>query len=362
MAERLIRSYKDSAQQYEQLFRAFIEQDEEAALAQMNESKKAINSKYSVFGLWCTRGAESSYYGYTDILGKYVISPQYKYADEFNAFGLAHVSETTVGSAGMLVENSGYIDKTGGYVIAPDSYSSTSSFSSCGLAMICVEEQGIGFIDTKGAVVIQPQYEKAYDFDDDGLAPVLDKNGKFGVINTAGEYVVDPKFEYIMAYQENGLAAARILTKYEGYEAYDVALWGFIDREGNMVIEPQIGEFSSYRPKDDIFSIEQDGRWGVIDYKGSWLVESDYPTEQEAKAQYDGEGDYGYSGEKLTPWIERNYVPKPTQTVPSTQSSSSSSYCKGCSKRLTAANSTIDSSKRYCDSCLMNTYNDVINR
>jgi len=357
-----VRGYKDSATRYEQDARLFYEQGEEQTAAQMEKNKKVEQRKMNPYGVW-VKSRASGQFGYVDISGNYVISPTYKFAEDFNEFGLARVSETIQFGTYALWESAGYIDVKGDYVIFPDAYLSIGPFSSCGLAMFNSEGKVLGFVDSTGKVAIEAQYLQAYNFDDGGLTVVQDKNKKYGVINVKGEYVAKPIFENITPYKENGLAAARSIVEQEGYEEYDVALWGFINRKGEAVLQPQIGEFSN----NYVYVVQQNEKHGIVNSDGSWLVKPTYATETEAKEQYKSLNSeythWGYSGENLAAWLELNYKPKsssPTQPSSPAQRPTGS-YCKECGKLLTTSNSTIDSSKKYCDSCLMKTYNDVIN-
>ena len=99
-------------------------------------------------------------YGYINIDGNVIITPQFDYAESFSE-GLALVK---------VDEKCGFIDKKGTIVITPQfDYWGTASFSE-GLA--CVKVDGkCGFIDKKGTIVITPQFDYAESFSE-GLALV----------------------------------------------------------------------------------------------------------------------------------------------------------------------------------------------
>jgi len=119
-------------------------------------------SKFSE-GLASVQASDSKLVGYIDKRGKFVISPRFYRAYEFEN-GLAEV-EAMNGKRGL-------IDKTGKYVIEPkfDNYTRFSE----GLAIVGVRENGefkYGYIDQTGKIVIEPQFYWA-GFFEQGLAVV----------------------------------------------------------------------------------------------------------------------------------------------------------------------------------------------
>ncbi|HBK98560.1 MAG TPA: hypothetical protein DD001_15185 [Microcoleaceae bacterium UBA10368] len=119
-------------------------------------------SKFSE-GLASVRASDSKLVGYIDKTGKFVISPRFYSAYEFEN-GLADV-EAMNGKRGL-------IDKTGKYVIEPK-FETYTTFSE-GLAIVGVRENGeqkYGYVDQTGKIVIEPQFERA-GFFDQGLAVV----------------------------------------------------------------------------------------------------------------------------------------------------------------------------------------------
>jgi len=68
----------------------------------------------------------------------------------------------------------------------------------------------------------------------DGLARVSigdDKTGKWGFIDKQGKFVINPQFDYISKFSD-GLAGVRVGDDKTGK-------WGFIDKQGKFVINPQ---------------------------------------------------------------------------------------------------------------------------
>lgn len=155
------------------------------------------------------------------------------------------------------------------------------------LATVCVDEL-CGYVNNKGEWHIQPKFVAADPFSKEGLAWVItydgvtdgaiyigdtykgaDANqhtrtpygGRFGLINSQGDFVIPPQyFGQIKPFSKDGLAAA---------EAN--GLWGFINRNGQWLIEPQfnrVGDFSA----NGLAPAEINSLWGYINASGQWVI------------------------------------------------------------------------------------------
>ncbi|MDF5711983.1 MAG: WG repeat-containing protein [Nostoc sp. S4] len=119
---------------------------------------------------------------------------------------------------------------------------------------------GVGFINEAGQVVIKQQFQDAQLFYE-GLAAV--KVGEsWGFINHKGEFVIRPIYTRVHPFSE------KLALVYSGEESPI-----FIDRRGNVVIEPKenwkfIGGF-----KEGLTPVEVKGKWGFINTKGEIAIE-----------------------------------------------------------------------------------------
>lgn len=229
-------------------------------------------------------------YGYIDRNGNVVIEPRFNGAYEFSE-GLA---EVYIGS------REGYINKVGEVVIEAR-FIFAKPFSE-GLA--CVHEEGetqLGYIDHSGNYVIEPRFNNAFSFSE-GLARIWTNNtpegGHTGFIDDTGEYVIPPEmqpFEYAfdMGDFHEGLAltAGDGFINYEGTEIIDgerfiyarrfseglaaaqevYGIWGYLDINGNMVIEPQYDDARIF--SEGLAPVEIEGRWGYIDIHGNMVID-----------------------------------------------------------------------------------------
>ena len=91
----------------------------------------------------------------------------------------------------------------------------------------------------------------------DGLAAVKIKN-RWGFIDKHGEIVIEPKYDDVCGFSE-GLAAVKVGKKY-----------GFIDRNDNMVIAPQFGFTIAF--SEGLAVVINDNDFLVIDKKGNTVL------------------------------------------------------------------------------------------
>ena len=91
-----------------------------------------------------------------------------------------------------------------------------------------------------------------------------------------------------------GLAAVRVSEK-----------WGFIDKNGNMVINPEYDKAELF--SEGLAAVALNGKWGYIDRAGRWVVKPQYEFADdfsEGFAGVVGNGKYGFinkQGELVIP-------------------------------------------------------------
>lgn len=171
--------------------------------------------------------------------------------------------------------------------------------------------QKFGFMDRNGNVVIEPQYEEVHLLQRgtpfpfvEGMAAV-NKNGEWGFIDIKGNMVIKPQFEEVSDFSEQGYAIGLfdddhmvffdktgktiniaeyltnlyfdsnfsedmvlIVDEYDGLALVELnGKYGFIDKTGKFVIEPQFRDASQFF--EGLAIIETiDFKQGVIDKSG----------------------------------------------------------------------------------------------
>lgn len=180
--------------------------------------------------------------------------------------------------------NFGFIDSDGNQIIAPtfpiegnlgdDVYPSLGIYPvvefSDGRARIQVGDFFV-FIDVSGEVVIEGNFVEAENFVD-GLALVTEltdeNNQKSYFIDVDGKRVFDLRssIDIIDQFSE-GLAEI-------GTKASRRYLRGFIDKRGQIAIEPKYEQVSAF--SEGISLVKMNDKWGAIDPSGRILIEPQY--------------------------------------------------------------------------------------
>ena len=229
-------------------------------------------------GLAAVQMQEHGFWGYIDHTGKLVIPPKFQFSESVPGTegvfsdGLAQFSA----DGGRLW---GYFDKNGNEVIKPQ-FDTTSVFSD-GLAAVQLGEESY-FINQTGQRVFESQdYVAAGPFSE-GLAPVAVKDAggtKYGFIDRTGKIVIQPQFDWVGRFSE-GLAMFGAGDK----SAAD-ATFGFIDTRGQIVIQPQYDYGYSSEPKaampDDLnfsdglalVTSDHGETWAYIDKRGAVVIQ-----------------------------------------------------------------------------------------
>jgi len=206
------------------------------------------------------------------------------------------------GLAPVLIDGKwGFIDTNGNLAIG-DQFSGVEPFSD-GLALFW-NEDGIGFIDTGGNIVIEPRFQEAGWFSEGRVVVTLrEASGGlvWGYVDTEGDWVVGPEDftgEHLLinqCYFSEGLARfqnrfvdreGRTVIERGGYpfsegfalislQGEDGSLrYGFIDREGNQVIEPRFEFADSF--SEGLALVKVEGKYGFIDESGEFVIEPVY--------------------------------------------------------------------------------------
>lgn len=255
-------------------------------------------------------------YGLIDRSGNLVLPPRYDSPIAFdssyrsqsdNYFDIAHGESLRPAE---INHKWGYIDKDGKEVIPPK-YSKAGPFRD-GWAQVQVGETW-GIIDREGKWVIKPQYSFIGPFCD-GVARVAVggmrleggfPKSKWGFINKKDDQIVPVKYDYALSFS-NGRALINIGGRWRGKSglSFQEGRWGVIDESGKFVVEPKI-EIPSGLPlhetgpavEADLLPVKYDGKFGYRDPRWNFAIEPQFDEARpfsEELAVVKLEGKFGY--------------------------------------------------------------------
>lgn len=224
-------------------------------------------------------------YGFINESGEFVVEPKYDQVYSFDEDGFSQV---------ILDGKWGLVNEKGEVVIEPK-YERMGMFVE-GLAGVKVGDKW-GFINTNGDVVIEPIYDSASYFDGRGLNLVrldgekfyINKkgervddtaayaaarlaegefgiasvNGKYGIVNSKAEYVVEPIYDQVITHGE--YAECRIGN-------HQCAVYKM---NGELVFDLPYNEIIVF-PEHKLIAVRDNNKWGFVDFEGNLVVDVQY--------------------------------------------------------------------------------------
>jgi hypothetical protein len=158
-----------------------------------------------------------------------------------------------------------YLDRAGKTVIGPK-YVEATCFRD-DIALVAENEDAWSYIDKTGKNLFNTSYKEATTFNED-LAFVVRKNEAPAVIDKSGKVQFTLNVAERADNFSEGLAAFSSLTP-------DGELWGFVNREGKVVIAPQFA-LAGFFAENYCSVSNKDGKWGFIDKDGKTVIAYQY--------------------------------------------------------------------------------------
>ena len=222
-------------------------------------------------------------WGFINRNGEWVIEPQFDKTKEFNS-GIAVVNKDKEWI---------YINTKGEQILTNISSDKIYDFKD-GFAVIR-EGDYVGFINTDGKTVVEPKFQKAFDFVN-GYAKVKE-NDKWGLIDTSGNYFVKTEYDGISNVYNGQIVANKgethgLVINGEFKEVVGAQdIWdfsvngkityakkndkiGFIDKEGNWIIEPTYDKVRAF--VNGLAPVSLDKNWGYINTSGEIVIPFEY--------------------------------------------------------------------------------------
>lgn len=225
---------------------------------------------------------ETGQVGYKDLSGETIIEPQYEAGMPFHN-----------GYAGVVIdEKIGFIDREGTIQINPR-FDKENMAAPWGDFILFQEGKDFGYMDFEGKTVISPQFDEVSPFVD-GIALVA-VEGKRGFINTDGKFVINPIYEQALPFSGEYTSVltddeemqiidrtGKVIQNFsdsdepgfvgEGLIGFkdDNDKWGYMDLEGEVVIEPQFKTATPFRYGIAVVKLKR--KYGLIDKTGKIIV------------------------------------------------------------------------------------------
>lgn len=188
--------------------------------------------------------------GYIDRSGEFVIAPQFKICYPFRS-DIAVVMDTAYNH--QLIDKKGKLlayndENIGNRKIFPPKESYPGAFKT---------ETGRGRLNTKGDTIIPPYYLSTGNLSN-GMYIVHAKDEKWGAYDPKGNLIIEPQFDRLWHFYE-GVANFSLKEKY-----------GFVNKKGEIVIEPKFDYASQF--KNGLAYVELKGKAGFINKKGHIVI------------------------------------------------------------------------------------------
>lgn len=205
-------------------------------------------------------------YGYANVNGEFVITPQFDYAGNF-ADSIACV---------RIGKKWGYINTKGEQII-PLKYANAYPFSD-GCAAIVVREKNkflFGYINTAGDDIVEPVYEHCVaQFAHQRSA--IKKDGKWAIINTQGEQITE--FEYFSVVISPKNKGYIMVTK-SGTLNDDGSIksnsWGIMNNDGKLITPLKYHVIRNFND-ENLILVSAGDLWGWVSMQGEEVIPLKY--------------------------------------------------------------------------------------
>lgn len=127
-----------------------------------------------------------------------------------------------------------------------------------------------GFVDLSGEVAMAPVFQHAHPFRDGACTVQVDRRA-WRIVDRHGLPLCDAFFGELGPLGAHGLARAAPSVAPDGHRAF-----GFVDRQGQWVIEPRFRQVRSFGEADTAAASLDGVHYGLIDTAGRWVLPPRY--------------------------------------------------------------------------------------
>lgn len=211
-------------------------------------------------------------WGRIDLEGNWIVPPLFDLPFEFTEGGIAFASYH--GNDELF----GIIDTQGNFIVEPV-YSHIPYYRGTSMAPLTDPTTGLcGAVDIYGNWSISPQYDQVSNADRYANGLVMIKacrNGLWGILSEDEQWIIDPIYERIDITQDGEMIVAQDAI---------TDLYGVMDREQNWIVQPEFTNIKGalpYRSKAEldltIFPAQDKSMlWGYINLNGEWVIEPQF--------------------------------------------------------------------------------------
>lgn len=241
--------------------------------------------------LCAVQSSESGLWGYAKLNGEIEISPKFEWTGAFTGDGIAPVKTedgefyfiSDTGNKKLAVQNIKDCEDLGlsinGIISAKDgdfyAYYNQDFEKIAGDYLYATAINGVGAVqEKKGWYLVDENGEKltkkAYESvvtDEKGIVYrnercFVSSKDQIVMIDKDGNEIGKKKFE-----------DAKLFGEADSYAAVEIdGKWGFVDKDGNVVIAPQFGNARSF--VNGYAAVEIDGKWGFINTDGKTVIDA----------------------------------------------------------------------------------------
>ena len=138
-------------------------------------------------------------------------------------------------------------------------------------------EDGWNLVNEKGEKITDELFDSIV-MDDKG---VVFRNDRIFAEEAAKYFMLDETGKKV---EKQTYDAAKIFLSKDGYAAVENGMkWGFIDKDGKMMIEPQYDDAHSF--SNGYAAIKANGKWGFINIDGDLVIEPQFSEVKDSNEQ-----------------------------------------------------------------------------
>ncbi len=222
--------------------------------------------KYALAMQYAMEGNYSSAYSLFDSLGDYEDSAVKAYILSVTTF--ATVEDRGNGIAAFQLNDAWGVLNVNTNSITSPVWRSIDQFNSLGLAMVS-QNYKYGYINTQGEVIISCEWDEVSAFSD--FLCIVRLNSSFGLVNSQGSIVSNTQWKRI---GDSYIMDAPSFSDEKIKVQDSKGKWGFIDKNGQIVIQPQYTAVRSFH--EGLVAVQDGDKWKYIDSKNEVVIPALY--------------------------------------------------------------------------------------